>query len=193
MAVGTFDTLYSNIVSILEAYSAASPTAEQFNVYDNYMRAFPNDDSIANVFVYLGPMNPKEHAGTTFFQNEWNYYIDLIAKKQGDNTGAEYSRADQAAGVRLRCLIQQVLSALYTADNWKLGMSAGQIGNKMMLRVDPLGPDDPRMTEKVIAAARLTLTVELVFEPTLLTGVDLDSILVKENDTDPMWSALIEP
>ena len=193
MAVGTFDTLYTNLISALEAYSTASIAADKFTVYDNYMRAFPNDSSIANVFCYLGSMNPTEQAGTTFFQTEWNYYFDLVAKKPRALTGEVLTRADKAAGVRLRYLIHQVMSALFTADAWKLGLAAGEIGNKKMLRVDPLGPDDPRMTEKVIAAARLTLTVETGFEPTLLTGTELDSVLVKQDETAPLWSALLEP
>ena len=192
MAVGTFDTLYSNIITMLEAYSAASPAAERFKVYDNYMRAFPNDSSIANVFVYLGPMSPTTQAGNTYFETSWTYYIDIIAKKTGTD-GTSYTRADKAAGVRLRYLIQQVMSALFTADAWKLLMSDGEVSNKKMLSVDPLGPDDPRMTEKVIAAARLTLTVDTTFEPTLLDGVAFDSVLVTQDETAPLWSALIEP
>jgi len=194
MALGNFDTLYSNLITILETYSAAQSAGNKFDVYDNYMRTFPADSSIASVFCYLGSMNPTQQAGTTFYQESWNYYFDLIAKKKGTvSEGALTVRADKAAGARLRFLIQQVKSALYTADDWKLSMANGKIGNKAMLRVDPLGPDDPRMTERVIAAARLTLTIETVFEPTLLTGTAMDSVLIKQDETAPLWSALIEP
>lgn len=186
---GSFDVLYGNIISLLETYSAAQIASERFDVYDNYMRMFPNDGSVAKVFVYLGDMTPTERAGTTHFQFNWTYNIDLIVRGTGTKGESSYTRADKAAGVRLRILIQQVLTALFTSGNYRLGMSAGQIGSKPLMSLQTLDPSDPRLTEGVLAAARFTLTPELIWEPSLQTGTDLDSIYV----TADKWSALIEP
>lgn len=188
-----FDELFEDIVTILEAYSTAQIAANQFGVYPDFMRMIPNDSEIAKVFVYMGGWTPREQAGNTHFEYRQTYNIDMIAKGKGDNSGASYENASRAAGKRLRFLIEQVRAALFTSANWKLNQSAGGIGMKPMMRLDTLDPSDPRMTERVLAAARFTLEVDLVWEPTLQTGTAIDGILVKQDETAPLWSALIEP
>lgn len=184
---GNFDILYGKIKDVLIAYSAAQIAAERFTTYPDFYRNFPANADIANVFFYMGDINPTKQAGQAHFEYDATYIIDLIALGKGTQ-GGTYSRGDEAAGARLRILIQQVLTALFPVDDQWLGMGAGVISKKAFPSISPLPPDMLKI-ERPIAGARMTFTVGLAWEPTPLVGVELDSISV----TADIWSALIEP
>lgn len=184
---GGFDIAFDNILSILETYSAAQPTDEQFAVFPDYYRNFPAGKSGAFVFLYMGPISPTSQVGQAYFAYDVDYNLDLVALGKGTQ-GVLYSRADKAAGIRLRYLIQQVLVALFQADNRNLNLPAGTVSKKPMLRIEPL-PPEMQMSERPIVGARLTLSLGLAWEPDALTGEDLTDIYV----TADKWSALINP
>ena len=184
---GNFDILFGKIKTVLETYSAAQITAERFTVYPDYYRNFPNDAGIANVFLYMGDITPGKQSGQAHFEYETKYILDMLVKGKGTQ-GTNYTRGGEAAGARLRILIQQVLTALFPTDNRNLSMPAGTVSSKPFAVITPL-PPDMQKTEEIIAGVRLTLNVGLAWEPTPLEGVDLDSISV----TADLWSALIEP
>ena len=184
---GGFDVLFGNIKSILETYSTAQIAAEQFTVYPDFYRNFPASMDIANVFMYMGDLTPGKQAGQAYFNYDVRYFLDLIVLGKGTQ-GGTYSRADEAAGARLRILIQQVLTALFPIDNRNLDMPAGTVSGKPFAVVTPLPPDMLK-SERTIAGARLILNVGLAWEPTPLVGDTLTAVSV----TADIWSALIEP
>ena len=184
---GNFDILFGNLITILEAYSAAQITAERFTVYPDFYRDFPANANIANVFLYMGEITPTKQGNQAYFEYDAKYILDLVTLGKGTQ-GGTYSRADAAAGARLRILIQQVLTALFPVDNRNLSLSAGLVGSKPLAQITPLPPDMLK-SERPIAGARLTLTVGLAWEPTPLTGDALTAVSV----TADIWSALIEP
>ena len=185
---GGFDVAFDNIKSILETYSAAQPEDEQYIVHADYYRNFPAAAG-AYVFLYLGPIipDPRRSAGNVHFAYDVDYGLDLIALGKGTQ-GAEYTRADEAAGIRLRYLIQQVLNALYQPDKPNLGLPQGTLSKKPMLRIDPL-PPEMQIGERPIVGARLTLSLGMAWEPGLLAGDALTDIYV----TADKWSALFQP
>jgi len=184
---GNFDILFGKLITILEAYSTAQIAAEQFTVYPDFYRDFPANADIANVFLYMGEITPTKQSGQAHFEYDAKYYLDIITLGKGTQ-GGTYSRGDAAAGARLRILIQQVMAALFTADNRELTMPAGSVSGKPLIQITPLPPDMLK-SERPIAGARLTLTVGLAWEPTPLTGDTLEAVSV----TADIWSALIEP
>lgn len=184
---GNFDILFGKIKTVLETYSAAQIVAERFSVYPDFYRSFPANAGIANVFLYMGDISSTGQRGQAHFNYDATYYLDLIALGKGTRS-TEYSRGDEAAGARLRILIQQILTALFPVDDQWLGMTAGTISKKPFPSISTLAPDMFK-TERPIAAARVTFTVGLAWEPTPLVGDELTAISV----TADMWSALIEP
>ncbi len=118
---------------------------------------------------------------------EANYNIDCVALGKGTQ-GAEYTRGDEAAGIRLRYLIQQVLNALYPKDNMQFGFPVGTLNGRRMLQINPL-PPEMQLGERPIVGARLTLTLGMAFEPGTLAGDTLTDIYV----TADKWAALFQP
>jgi hypothetical protein len=57
---GSFDTLFDNIVSILETYSAAQIAAERFVVQPDRYRKFSGADKTAIACVYWNGLNPSD-------------------------------------------------------------------------------------------------------------------------------------
>lgn len=184
---GNFDILFGKIKTILKTYSAAQIAAERFTVYPDYYRDFPSNANIANVFLYMGEITPTKQGNQAYFEYDAKYYLDLITLGKGTQS-TTYSRADEAAGARLRILIQQVLTALFPVDNRELSMAAGSVSKKPLMQITPLPPDMLK-SERPIAGARMTLTVGLAWEPTPLVGDELKAVSV----TADIWSALIEP
>lgn len=184
---GSFDVLFGKIKDILVAYSAAQIAAERFTVYPDFYRNFPANADLANVFLYMGDITPGKQSGQAHFEYEVKYILDMLVRGKGTQNGT-YSRAGEAAGARLRILIQQVLTALFPADNRNLDMPAGEVSGKPFPVITPL-PPDMQKAEEIIAGVRLTLNVGLAWEPTPLTGDTLEEISV----TADIWSALIEP
>jgi len=185
---GGFDVAFDNIKSILETYSAAQPAEERYIVNADYYRNLPAKAG-AYVFLYLSSINPdaSRSAGNVHFAYDVDYGLDLIALGKGTQ-GTEYTRADEAAGIRFRYLLQQVLNALYQPDKPNLGLPKGTISKKPMLRIEPL-PPEMQIGERPIVGARLTLTLGMAWEPGLLAGDDLTKIEVIADK----WSALFEP
>lgn len=184
---GNFDILFGKLITILETYSAAQITAEQFTVYPDFYRDFPTDAGIANIFLYMGEFTPTKQSGQAYFEYDQKYILDLVTLGKGTQ-GGTYSRGDKAAGARARILMQQVLTALFPIDNRDLSMPAGSVTKKPLAQITPLPPDMLK-SERPIAGARMTLTVGLAWEPTPLTGDTLEAVSV----TADIWSALIEP
>jgi len=182
---GTFDVVFDAIKSTLESYNSTQDPEDQFNVYADWYRMFPASGSGVNVFLYLGSIVPTER---TLHYDEYSvtYFIDLIVSAKG-KTGSTYNRADEAAGIRFRGLVQQMMEALKSNDNYGLGTDPGTIG-KFEMRIDPLSPEQ-QTTEQQVAAGRVTLTASMCYQPSEISGIDLESILI----TADKWSALIEP
>ena len=184
---GTFDLLFGKIVDALKVYSEAQPADEQFGVFANRLRELPSTSSeIANVFVYLGDMTSVEES-EGHCDIEVPYIVDMEVRGKADASGPEVIQADEAAGVRLRILIQQVLEALFATDNPNLGMSPGEV-ERGGFQINPYVPGG-QQTEKAIAAAQLRMSTKVAWEPTPLSGTALDSISV----TSDNWAALIQP
>ena len=76
---GNFDVLFGKIKAVLEAYSTAQITAEKFTTYADFFRNFPANADIANVFLYLGDIQPTKQFGQAHFAYDATYYLDLIA------------------------------------------------------------------------------------------------------------------
>ena len=183
----TFDTLFDNIAAILEAYSLAQTSTERFTVYPDRYRDLPANTDVAQVFLYLASITPTEKSATDYQQYDAVYWLDLVAKAKGMRTGAAYLDAGEAAGVRLRYLIKQVMEALFPAGNRRLNLATGSVSKKGFT-LQTMIPES-QTTERPMAAARMILTVGLAWEPTALIGTELDSIEV----TADKWSALLEP
>jgi hypothetical protein len=178
--------MFDKIKEALENYSAAQTVAERFTVSPDRMREVPNDDTVAKVFLYLGSINPEGQTVHGYTQVKVQYYVDMLVRKKASLSEGVQTAAHAAAGIRLRYLIAQVMEALYPSGSRLLGMTAGSIATKEF-NVNPMMPDE--VGEPGLAAARLTLTVGLPWEPSEVTGTDLAAI----NVTADKWSALIEP
>jgi hypothetical protein len=176
---GSFDIAVDRIVTVLENYSttdAVNDPSYAFEVQPDYYRTHLPSQTGAHVFVYLGPVTPQAQRSATVAHYTYtaNYYLDCVVVAKG-KTGAQYERGDKLAGERLRYLIQQVLTALDPARNHDLGLSDYEVGKRPMPRIEPL-PPDIQQGERPIAGARITLELPLVWEPTKLTGTDLEQI-----------------
>ena len=181
MSNSSFDTAIDQIVAKLEAYSTQDATNDPsfaFEVQQDYYRTHLPSQTGAHVFVYLGPMNPEngKSASYAYYQYIATYYLDCVVAAKG-KSGGSYERGDKLAGERLRYLIQQVLTALDPARDPDLGMTDYVVGRRPLPSVEPL-PPDMQQTERPIAAARVTLDLPLLWEPTAESGVDLEEISV---------------
>ena len=185
---GGYDVLFGKIKTALESYSAAEIAADRFNVYPDYYRILPAGASLANVFLYMGSINPGEQNVEGYYQYDVTYMIDMVAQAKGNLSGTAYERASEAAGIRLRGLIQQCLNALFIPGDFRLGMPVGSISKKPMPSISPL-PPDPLMGERPSVGARMTLSTGLCFEPGAVAGTPVDSYSI----TSTLWDALIEP
>ena len=181
---GTFDIVFDAIKSTLITYNSTQDAADQYTTYADYYRMFPASNVGSNVFLYMGAIVPTERTTMGYDEQSVSYFVDMIVKAKG-TTGASYGRADEAAGVRFRLLVQQIMTALHGSDNFTFGLPAGTISKKE-IRVDPLSPEQ-QVGEQIVAAGRLTITCSMCFEPSEISGIDLESILI----TADKWSALI--
>jgi len=183
---GTFDVIFDAIKTTLDEYNSKQAPADQFTVKADWYRSADALTAGAYIFMYLGTITPTDRTTEGYQQQTVTYFIDMIVSKKG-RTGATYNRADEAAGVRYRLLIQQVLSALNGTNNFNFGEPVGTIGTKEM-RIDTTIIDS-QVGEQQVAAGRLTLTLSMCFAPDELSGIDLEAIMI----TADKWSALIEP
>lgn len=182
----SFDVVFDAIKQTLSDFNGTQIPADQFTLYSDYYRVLPAAKSGAFVVLYLGPVVPTERTTASYVRQNATYYIDMLVKAKGQS-GAEYTRADEAAGIRFRLLLSQVIQAIHDSDNFNFGLPDGTIGKKEW-RIDPL-PVERQMMEQIEAGGRMTLSCEVCYEPDDVTGLDLDSILI----TADKWSALIEP
>jgi hypothetical protein len=182
----TFDIFFDNLISVLETYSAAQPSGERFMVYPDRLRDMPASTDVAQVYPYLASITPTDETTQGYTQYDAVYWIDLVVKSKGTRSGAAYTDGDEAAGIRLRYLIKQVIEALFPVGNRRLNLPGGAMAKKgFSASILPL---KMQSAERAESAARITLTVGLAWEPVSLAGDELESILV----TADAWSALID-
>jgi hypothetical protein len=189
---GTFDVALDNINTILEAYSdeeAAIDTTLAYSVLPDVYRS-PNPNPGAYIYDYLGPLSPKPGQSGVYkhYELDVQYWLDLIVESQGAKSGATYTRADAIAGLRLRYLMQQVMTALLRPESADLGFEPGTLAGPPELRIEPL-PPEMQTGDKPVIGARTILTLHMAWEPTLLTGTPMDSIDVDAG----RFTALYEP
>ena len=100
---GYFDTLYDNMIEILETYSADQPASEQFAVLKDWYRQMPNSSTnAAMVFTYYNGFNTgTKTSKTVYFEFQHEYMFDLVVVK-GGTKGATYTSADKAAMARAK-------------------------------------------------------------------------------------------
>lgn len=185
---GGFDVLMDNIETILTDYATAQKAIDagyDYSVLVDYYRNFNANTPGAYVFLALGAINPDQgkSAAQGFYQYTAQYFIDCVVNKPGSSG----ERGDEAAGARLRYLIQQVLNALHAAGKYNLDMPAGSIARRPMIQIQPL-PPEMQMGERPIVGARLTMEVGLAWEPDRIEGTAIDSISVDAS----RWQALYE-
>ena len=180
---GVYDLVFDKIVTALETFSAEDVLVDPtyaFTVEPDYYRDLPSAEG-AYVLAYLGPMTfvPRASSVMTQHQLDVTYYLDMVAIAKGDGTGATYRQGYAVAGARLRYLIQQVQTALQRPDvlpDW--GLPAGTIGKRPHPRIEPLDPDTERRIEQPIAAARMTLQMEMAWDPTEIEGTPFAELSV---------------
>ena len=187
MAKADFDILFDNFKTILETYSAAEPTADQFVVCADRIRDLQTGNAIAYVIMHMGDVRPERQSSNGRIDLKVPYHFDMLVKAQGFKTGADYTEAAEAAGVRYRYLCNQLLNALFPQDNLDYSMVANSIGTRELEGIIALPPE--ALGEKGLSAGRLTLTVTTEWTPTARTGTDIEAISV----TADKWSALLEP
>lgn len=172
---GTFDQILDQIVTTLETYEAEQILVDAsyaYTVEPDYYRGFPAEAG-AYVFVYMGPIVFEASGTARATQHAVNvtYYIDMVSVSKGDDRGVSYERGDKLAGERNRYLMQQVMTALYRPDSFPdLGMPIGTIAKRKVPRIEPLEPDDERKLERPVAGARMTMDMDMAWDPTEVTG-----------------------
>jgi hypothetical protein len=182
----TFDVAFDRIVTALTDYAtaeAAIDSGRNFEVIaDNYRRIGQLGNG-AYVLVYLGPVSVDTGSSGSgvYYQQSAEYYLDCVTK----GAASSGKTSAEQANVRLRYLITQALRATHDPDNWSLGFNDNEIQRDGGPRVEPL-PPDALQTEGAIAAARVTFSLTMGWEPTTLTGQALSEIYV---DAD-RWTGL---
>ena len=180
---GTFDLVFDKIIDALVAYEAEEILVDAtyaFTVEADYFRDFPADAG-AYVFAYLGPITFDARTSAAMTQHGINvtYYLDLVTVAKGDDSGASYQRGDELAAARNRYLIQQVMTALYRPGVLPdFGLPAGTIGKRPAPRVEPLQPDDQRKIERPVSGTRITMDMDMAWDPTEAEGTALESVSV---------------
>ena len=183
---GTFDLLFDSIVAALQAGSKEAPPEEQYGVHADRLRELPARDTsrqIANTYVYLGRLDRDKRSST---QREMTatYYVDLEVRSRSRMKGGASMMADEAGGIRLRYLMQQVIVALFGGEPY-LGLEPGTIG-KIDFSIEAYTPDEQE-SESIIVGSRMTITATVAYEPTEATGTPIDGVSVDAS----RWQMLI--
>jgi hypothetical protein len=189
---GGYDVLFDNIVGYLEAHAAAENAIDplrNFTVRPDHYRIHNVGTPGAFVFPTMGSIDPEpqKSANQRYFAYHVNFAFDLIVEGQATRDGeGTVTASDVAAGKRLRYLIQQMLDAVHAAPR-DMGLAAGSIAGRPMMRFEPL-PPDMQQGEKAVIGARMTLTIGMAWEPAGSVGTALESIYVDASQ----WQALFE-
>lgn len=178
---GGFDIAFDAIVTQLEAFSTAEVAAGQdgYTVRPDayrYQQLSPG----AYVFLYQSNLTPqtRQTARAVHFEYDIEYIIDLLVEHKGDASGASYKRGDKLAGERLRHLEQQVIVALTDPSWYDMGLAAGTIGKRPLPRFEPLPPEIANQGERPLIGARAYMEISMAWDPTRLTGTDLEQLHV---------------
>ncbi len=177
-----FDLLFDRIVEALEKYSLEQPILEDFKVEPDSYESISGNKSGTFVCVYMGTLRPTQESRSCI-QYATNIIIEpvVIAKRQGD------IKSDRVAGKRLRCLIQQVLDALFLPENIRFGFDEGEISLLKMPTIEPLPPDKDR-GDLAMTAARMVLEFDLAWEVPTVSGTPLEEFTINADK----WSALFK-
>jgi len=187
MSKADFDLVFDALKSTLETYAAAQVSPYGFTVLADRFRDLPADSSAVIVMLHMGTVSAMEQTVHGNMKLSVPYNLDMIVKARGEKDGAAFTNANEAAGARIRYLYGQLIEALFPSGNYRLGMAAGTIAEKRLDSITPLLPEE--IGERGFAAARMVITISTQWEPTPVTGTDIDSISV----TADKWSALISP
>lgn len=176
-----YDVLFDRIKNALALYADEQAQADPllgFDVFVDYYRVMPQSRAGALCVLYIGNLEPdaRKSGARVHFGYQIQYIIECHAL--GARTvGSPDIRGDVAAGARLRFLIHQVLSALFLPENIDFSFAAGIIGARPAARVEPIFPDAQQI-ERPIASARITLEIQMTWDPTRITGPDLEQLYV---------------
>lgn len=187
---GDYDVLFDNLIDYLRSYATAESAVDSlrnYSVFEDFYTTLPADPG-AYVFPTLGAITPdrSKSSSQAYMAYDVDYPFDLIVKGRATRSGSVITRADAAAGARLRYLIQQMLNAIHSAP-WDMGLPRGSIASRPMMRFEPLPPDMQKSEESVIGA-RMTLTVGMAWKPIGPVGTALESVYVDASQ----WKALYE-
>ncbi len=177
-----FDLLFDRIVEALEKFSLDQPVLERFQVEPDSFESISAYKTGAFVCVYMGTLRPTQESRSCILYST-NIIIEpfIIAKRQGA------IKSDRVAGKRLRCLIQQVLDALFSPENFNFGFEQGEITPPKMPTIEPLPPDKDR-GDLSITAARMVLEFDLPWEVPTVDGTPLEEFTINADK----WSALFK-
>jgi hypothetical protein len=185
---GAFDLAFDNTITQLTAFATAEAAIDatyDFAVEQDLYR-YTKLPKVANVILYQGQLDPEQRGSGRAVHLEYDieYWLDLIIEHAGDAD----DRGDKLAGYRLRFLEQQCITALMEPDWYDMGLTPGTVTNKRMPRFEPLPPELQQQGERPIIGARGRWQVRLSFDPTRVTGTDLDQLHVDAGK----WAALYD-
>ena len=187
MTRGGYDILQDRIVSRLKAYSDASAVELRFNVTPDYNRMIPATSQGAYVIPRLSSISPalQRSSNGSHYAYDVSFSIDLIVAGKGSQ-GADYTRGDELAGLRLRLLVEQCLNALSPSVDFDFGMPMGSIARVSMPRITFFTPE-MQQGERPIAGGQIQMDFSLVWNPTLLPEQDLDQIAVNAGQIQALF------
>ncbi|MFW5776812.1 MAG: hypothetical protein ACOCZB_05940 [Spirochaetota bacterium] len=178
---GGFDVAFDRIVTQLEAFSATEVAAGEdgYTVRPDAYR-YQTLSPGAYVFLYQSNLTPqsRQTARAVHFEYDIEYIMDLLVEHKGASSGGAYSRADALAGERLRYLEQQVIVAMTDPAWYDMGFEKGVVGKRPLPRFEPLPPEIANQGERPLIGARAWMEISLAWDPTRLTGTDLEQLHV---------------
>jgi hypothetical protein len=187
MTRGGYDVLLDKLTEKLQNYSNGAETSLKFEVKQDYNRIISTTQSGAYVIPRISSINPiaQRSGNGSHYAYDVSYQIDLIVAGKGQQ-GADYTRGDELAGLRLRLLIEQCFNALNPALDLDFGLPKNSIAKVMMPRVTFFTPE-MQQGEKPIAGAQIQMDFSLVWNPEKLDGIDLDQISVNAGQIQALF------
>ena len=169
MSKEQFDTLFDNIVSSLTTASTAE-AGSTFVVKPDNIRSI--GESTADAWVLPRVDSLEFESDTSAVGEEFGvsatYAIDCVVR-----AGKTTQKAGQEAFERLRYLVTQVIRALWSRDDWDLGMSVNI--HRALPRTNWI-PPEIQTGEKAIIGATVTLEAGLTWQLAEPTGADIAMI-----------------